>query len=214
MAMVRAPRDDFPSRPASRNRVRGRAGEQIDPRTWIDIEILDIKILDGKMCGVATKRTGLHPDSSGTHLWLVMMKAHRALARHAHLSIECLDMCFSDFAILELLLHRGAQPVNQIGRRIDLSSGAITSAVDRLERRGLVTRASDVSDRRTRMVSLTTEGRARIAEVFAEHKAAMDRAALSLSKDERQTLIRLMKKLGTDAEHQLLVESAHTSNSD
>lgn len=49
MAMARARRDDSPSRPASRNRVRGRAGEQIDPRTLIDIKILDIKILDGKM---------------------------------------------------------------------------------------------------------------------------------------------------------------------
>ena len=148
-------------------------------------------------------------DSSGTHLWLVMMKAHRTLARHAGLSIRALDMCFSDFAILELLLHRGPHAVNAIGRRIELTSGSITSAVDRLELRGLVVRASDAGDRRTRVVSLTPEGHARIRDVFAHHKKAMDRAARGLSRDERETLLRLVKKLGTTAEHQLTKGENH-----
>jgi len=39
--------------------------------------------------------------------------------------------------------------------------------------------------------------------VFATHKQAMDRAAQGLSKAERGTLIALLKKLGTTAEHQL-----------
>jgi MarR family transcriptional regulator, 2-MHQ and catechol-resistance regulon repressor len=132
-----------------------------------------------------------------------MMKAHRTLARHAQLSIGNLDMCFSDFTILELLLHRGAQPVNEIGRRIDLTSGSITTAVDRLEARGLVTRSSDASDRRTRLVSLTPQGEARISQAFSEHKDAMDRAASGLSKAEQNTLLALMKKLGLSAEQQL-----------
>src|SRR5436309_15849163 len=97
-------------------------------------------------------------DSSGVHLWLVLMKAHRTLERHARCSIEPLGLGSSDFAILELLLHRGRQPVNAIGRRVDLSSGAITSAVDRLEAQGLVVRTSDPKDRRTRFFPLTPKG--------------------------------------------------------
>jgi MarR family 2-MHQ and catechol resistance regulon transcriptional repressor len=49
-------------------------------------------------------------DKSGIHTWLVLMKAHRTLTRHAKRSIEALDMCLSDFAILEALLHKGPQP--------------------------------------------------------------------------------------------------------
>ena len=79
-------------------------------------------------------------DVSGTHVWLVMMKAHRALQRLAAQSIEASEVGLSDFAVLEMLLHKGPQPVNEIGRRIELTSGAITTAVDRLESRGLVTR--------------------------------------------------------------------------
>jgi MarR family 2-MHQ and catechol resistance regulon transcriptional repressor len=142
-------------------------------------------------------------DSSGTHLWLVLLKAYRTLERHARRSIEPLDLCTSDFGILELLLHRGPQPVNTIGRRIDLTSGAITTAVDRLETKGLVARSFDPEDRRTRTVSLTPKGTARIREVFGHHKGAMDHAADGLTKAERETLIHLIKKLGRTAEQQL-----------
>jgi len=128
-----------------------------------------------------------------------MMKAHRALERLAVRSIESFDVGLSDFAIMEMLLHKGPQPVNEIGRRIDLTSGAITTAVDRLESRGLVTREAHPSDRRARIVRLTARGEEQAAKVFAGHKVAMDRAADGLSRAERETLIQLLKKLGTSA---------------
>jgi MarR family 2-MHQ and catechol resistance regulon transcriptional repressor len=114
-----------------------------------------------------------------------------------------LDMCISDFGVLEVLLHKGPQSVSEIGRRVELTSGSITTAIDRLEARGLVARAAHASDRRARVVHLTPEGKARITDVFASHKDAMDRAARGLSKAERATLAGLLKKLGTTAEQQL-----------
>jgi len=142
-------------------------------------------------------------DSSGIHLWLVLMKAYRTLGRYARCSIEPSGFGLSDFAILELLLHRGQQPVSAIGRRVDLTSGAITSAVDRLEAQGLVVRTADTEDRRTRFVSLTPKGTARIREVFGAHELAMEGVTRGLTKAERGTLINLIKKLGRAAEEQL-----------
>ena len=138
-------------------------------------------------------------DVSGTHLWLVMMKAHRTLARLATRSIESSAVGLSDFAVMEMLLHKGPQPVNEIGRRIELTSGAITTAVDRLESRGLVTREAHQSDRRARIVRLTARGKEQAVKVFGVHKTAMDLAASGLSKTERAMLIQLLKKLGTSA---------------
>jgi MarR family 2-MHQ and catechol resistance regulon transcriptional repressor len=138
-------------------------------------------------------------DVSGTHLWLVLMKAHRALERLATRSIELSEVGLSDFGVMEMLLHKGPQPVNEIGRRIELTSGAITTAVDRIESRGLVTREAHPSDRRARIVRLTAAGKDQAAKIFAGHKAAMDLAASGLSKTERATLIELLKKLGTSA---------------
>src|SRR6058998_29221 len=143
------------------------------------------------------KRTA---DGSGTHLWLVLMKAHRTLAHLATRSIESSEVGLSDFAVLEMLLHKGPQPVNEIGRRVELTSGAITTAVDRLESRDLVTREAHPSDRRARIVRLTATGEEQTAKIFAGHKAAMDLAASALSKTERATLIELLKTLGTSAE--------------
>src|SRR5438067_8419644 len=113
-------------------------------------------------------------DGSGTHLWLVLMKAHRALERLAASSIESSEVGLSDFAVLEMLLHKGPQPVNEIGRRIELTSGAITTAVDRLEAKGLVTREAHQSDRRARIVRLTARGKDHAVKVFGVHKTAMD----------------------------------------
>src|SRR5438552_18090436 len=108
------------------------------------------------------------------------MKAHRTMARHAHRSIAAHDLGFSDFTILEVLLHKGPMLVNEIGRRIHLTSGSITTAIDRLEQRELVERAADAADRRAKQVSLTRSGRALITRIFEKHKAALDAAAEGL----------------------------------
>ncbi len=150
------------------------------------------------MRNAATRRES--PDVSGTHLWLVMMKAHRALERLAIRSIESFEVGLSDFGVMEMLLHKGPQPVNEIGRRIGLTSGAITAAVDRLESCEFVTREAHPSDRRARVVRLTARGREQAAKLFAGHKTALDSAAGALTKSERATLIQLLKKLGLAAE--------------
>src|SRR5438105_3862698 len=146
-----------------------------------------------------TRRGKKAADASGTHLWLVMMKAHRTLQRLATRSIESSQVGLSDFAVMEMLLHKGPQPVNEIGRRVELTSGAITTAVDRLESLGLVTREAHPTDRRARIVRLTGAGEKQAARIFADHKAAMDWAAGGLSNGERATLIGLLRKLGTSA---------------
>src|SRR2546430_4478608 len=105
-------------------------------------------------------------DSSGTHLWLVLMKAYRSMARHAQSSIAAHDIGLSDFAILEALLHKGPMLVNEIGRRIELTSGSVTTAIDRLEARGLVERSADAGDRRANTVAPTPRRRARIQTTF------------------------------------------------
>lgn len=137
---------------------------------------------------------------SGVHVFLVLWKAARAVEAYAEKSILDLDMCGSDFAVLEALLHKGPLPVNEIGRKVLLTSGSITVAVDRLEAKGLVERRAHGTDRRARIVHLTKEGRKVITRAYANHAADMERlASTSLTKAERKTLIRLLKKIGFEA---------------
>src|SRR6187402_3351305 len=96
---------------------------------------------------------------SGVHVFLVLWKAASAVQAYAERSVSELEMCGSDFAVLEALLHKGPLPVNQIGRKVLLTSGSITVAVDRLETKGLVERRAADVDRRAKVVHLTREGK-------------------------------------------------------
>ena len=137
---------------------------------------------------------------SGVHVFLVLWKAARAVEAYAEKSVSELEMCGSDFAVLEALLHKGPLPVNEIGKKVSLTSGSITVAVDRLETKGLVERRAHGTDRRARIVHLTKEGRKVITRAYADHAADMELlASASLTRDERTTLIRLLKKIGYEA---------------
>ena len=140
---------------------------------------------------------------SGVHLWLVLWKAARAVEAYAERSVAQLEMCGSDFAVLEALLHKGPLPVNEIGKKVLLTSGSITVAVDRLADKGLVERRAHGTDRRARVVHLTSEGRKLITRAYADHAADMERlASASLARKERVTLIRLLKQIGYAATEQ------------
>ena len=144
--------------------------------------------------------SGSPATPSGVHLWLVLMKAHRSVRHYAARSIDVSGLGLSDFAILELLLHKGQQNVSEIGRRVDLTSGSITTAIDRLERCKLVVRGDHPTDRRVCTVRLTPAGTAEITKVFAAHTKALEEATGGLSAAERATLAKLLKKLGTTAD--------------
>ena len=147
-------------------------------------------------------------DSSGVHLWLILMKAHEAMRQHADRHIRSLGIGFSDFLALEVLLHKGPTPVNEIGRMVQLTSGSITTAVDRLERKGMVERRNDPEDRRARVVHLTPAGRKLITCAFADHERAMERAAAGLTPEEREQAVVLLKKLGLRAAELYRAEGA------
>jgi MarR family transcriptional regulator, 2-MHQ and catechol-resistance regulon repressor len=76
----------------------------------------------------------------------------------------------------------------------------MTTAVDRLEKKGMVERQNDPADRRARVVHLTDAGKKLIECAFADHERAMEKAASGLTPEERTRLASLLKKLGREAE--------------
>ncbi|HXO31677.1 MAG TPA: MarR family transcriptional regulator [Candidatus Acidoferrales bacterium] len=133
------------------------------------------------------------------YVWLVMMKAMRALTRYAAAGIEDTGLGLSDFGVLELLLHKGPLPVNAIGPRVDLTPGSISIAVDRLVAKGLVSRVESAEDRRVRIVALTSRGKALIVSAFRKHSGQMKRVFSELSPEELRSLEVALKKVGKRA---------------
>ena len=136
---------------------------------------------------------------TGVHVWLVLWKAAQAVETCAKNSLAHLELGGSDFAVLEALLHKGPLTVNEIGRKVLLTSGSITVAVDRLEAKGLVEREPSANDRRAKIVHLTKDGRKLILSAYSKHAADMESLASELSMNDRTTLIRLLKKIGFKA---------------
>jgi MarR family transcriptional regulator, 2-MHQ and catechol-resistance regulon repressor len=73
-------------------------------------------------------------------------------------------------AILEALLHKGPQSVRELGRRIDLTSGSMTAAIDRMETRHLVARADHATAPRAWVIHLTPAGKALITKCLPATK--------------------------------------------
>ena len=143
-----------------------------------------------------TKNKGSKDGAEGTHVFLVVWKTYRALLARAEASIKRINLCDSDFRVLEALLHKGPLPVNVIGQKVDLTTGSITSAIDRLEEKGLVVRKNHPDDRRIRIVELTAKGRRLIERAYAQHRLDMEQAVQGLSREERADLVNLLKRLG------------------
>ncbi len=133
------------------------------------------------------------------HVWLVMMKAMRALTRYAAAGIEETGLGLSDFGVLEVLLHKGPLPVNAMGPMVDLTPGSISIAVDRLVAKGLVSRVESAEDRRVRIVALTPRGKDLIVSAFRKHSGEMKRVFSALSPEELRDLEASLKKAGKRA---------------
>jgi MarR family 2-MHQ and catechol resistance regulon transcriptional repressor len=133
-------------------------------------------------------------DTSAVHVWLILMKAHQALERQAKASIEATGLCFSDFRALELLLHKGTVPISMLGEHLSLTSGSLTTMVDRLEKKELLERQFAPDDRRVRLISLTKAGKKLIQRIFKRHCQDMENALSGLNVKERQQLMHLLKQ--------------------
>lgn len=138
---------------------------------------------------------------SGPHLFLLLWKASHSVMAFDHTSIGRSGFAsLSDFAVLEVILHKGALPVNAIGEKVLLTSGSITTAVQRLEKKGLVRRERGSDDARVVLVHLTEAGRSLIEAAFAEHAKDLDQLFEVFDESERTVFAELMRKLGRRAE--------------
>jgi MarR family 2-MHQ and catechol resistance regulon transcriptional repressor len=134
------------------------------------------------------------------HAWLIMLKAWQSIARYVLPTMMEEGLGESDFRVLEVLLHKGPLPVNAIGPKVDLNPGSVSVAVDRLYKKGFVTRVESSSDRRVRTVSLTEKGRQMFVPLFRRHVALIKRAFHDVSSEELQQVELILKKVGKRAE--------------
>jgi MarR family transcriptional regulator, 2-MHQ and catechol-resistance regulon repressor len=150
--------------------------------------------------GSGMKKNGQSGTSpTGPKLWVILARAYGALASYVQDRIAAEGLGLSDFMVLEVLLHKGPMSISAIGEKVLLANASMTAAVDRLEEKGLVVRQSSKTDRRSKVVTLTREGRAFISNLYARHARDIDAVTSALSQREQDQLRSLLKKLGLSA---------------
>ena len=136
---------------------------------------------------------------SAPRLWLVLARAHGSMVNYIEGSIAAQGLGLSDFMVLEVLLHKGPLTISAIGEKVLLASASMTSAIDRLEKRGLVRRKTCDSDRRIRFVELTDCGKAFTEEIYARHEKDLEAVIGGLDEEERRVIYDGLKKIGLAA---------------
>lgn len=133
-------------------------------------------------------------------LFVVLSKATRTILDLAQDDMVRYGLNPTEFATLELLYHRGAQPLQKIGERILLTSGSITYVVNNLEKKGYLERVRSDQDRRVTFAQITEKGRSLLNNIFPQHWKQIEHIMDGLSNDEKQQAIDLIKRLGFHAD--------------
>ena len=105
-------------------------------------------------------------------------------------------LSFSQFMVLEALLSKGKLSISEVRDTILSSVGTISLVVNNLEKMDYIKRESDKNDKRICLLSLTDEGRELIEKIVPENEKIINTYMENLSKDESETLLVLLKKLG------------------
>lgn len=104
---------------------------------------------------------GWGASADGMEIVLELMHAQRSLTERVNRLLRPFDLTFARYEILMLLsfTRRGAMPIGRMGRLLQVHPTSVTSAVDKLERQGLVVRDRPDGDRRVVVVKITSAGR-------------------------------------------------------
>lgn len=125
--------------------------------------------------------------------YLVNRLAHE-IARSLENRLRPYGVTTSQWAVLALLWQQDGLAQVEIQSRLGLEGATVTGLVQRMARQDLLYRTADPADRRVQRVCLTEKGKA-LQGPLKDEAATVNEAALQgLSRDEREFLIRLLRR--------------------
>jgi DNA-binding MarR family transcriptional regulator len=139
-----------------------------------------------------------HLDSSSLEVIGRLLLCSSAIERVVIAVLQPLRLSIADFDVLNTLRRvgdeHGSKPTD-LARAALITTGAMTSRLDRLERSGLVRRAPDPADRRGVLVHLTARGRGVARKALHEVIAANEVFLEPLSAEQRDSIASALRLL-------------------
>ncbi|TGA96735.1 MarR family transcriptional regulator [Sporolactobacillus shoreae] len=136
-------------------------------------------------------------------LWVVLTRAEQSIRKRIEENIKSYGLNLTEFGVLELLYHKGDQPIQKIGSKILIASSSTTYVIDQLEKKKLLKRKPCPTDRRVTFAALTDDGTDLMKNIFPQHRNAVDQILGGLNPSEKFEMIEQLKKLGLFAAGQV-----------
>jgi DNA-binding MarR family transcriptional regulator len=114
----------------------------------------------------------------------------------------------TDAKTLSLLERLGPLTAGEIARSTELTTAAVTTLLDRLERRGFVRRTRDTTDRRRIIVEPTPEGVARFAPYFSSRQRSLGQLFAPYAAEQLEVILDFL----TRSTQRLRAETRHLAN--
>ncbi|HEX9416138.1 MAG TPA: MarR family transcriptional regulator [Gaiellaceae bacterium] len=121
---------------------------------------------------------------------------NRRILREMEETLQDFDLTFGEYKVLGSLRRAGPpyrRSPGELAKQEELSSGAMTNRLDRLEQAGFVRRIPDLADRRSIQVELTEAGKRAWEDAFAAQAEKEALVASALGSQEREELNSLLR---------------------
>lgn len=145
---------------------------------------------------MATNYRGTRREQRALDAFIKLMRASDSVRQRLEPTITKYGITAPQFGVLETLWHLGPMNHATLADKRLVTRGNITSAVDILERDGLVRRKQAKDDRRQSIVSLTQKGRRLVSRMFPDQLAAIMDDLAVLTTAEQELLSSICMKLG------------------
>lgn len=123
--------------------------------------------------------------------WRSLANTYRTVYFHIMSDLRGYGLTPPQYTVLRVIgtSEKGMLRMNEIGKEMIVTFANITTIVDNLEKRNLVRRMRDSSDRRIVNVELTSQGAGLFKRIFASHRKQVARLMQALNESELRSLL-------------------------
>src|SRR5215470_928424 len=135
---------------------------------------------------------------SAPQLVEALLTLTQAIRRRHNARLASYDSSVPRSRLMRAMLELGTPRMSDLAAHLGLTARTITTAVDVLEREGLLARRPAPGDRRATLVELTPAGRNHVEEWQAFQRQLAEEVVAPLTASERRQLSTLLERIRTE----------------
>lgn len=125
-----------------------------------------------------------------------LFKAHRSVLEFIKEDIKDYDFDINEFSVFEIIYHKERLMINEIKDNILIANSSLSYILNKLETKKLIKKEKCETDKRITYIKLTNKGLDLATNIFPNHYKNLKNIFNVLTKEEKESLVNITKKLG------------------